>query len=270
MEAGHSNPHGQCCFLANREDDDDSTIERASGEDKGPHVPEPILFDLVRPLGAKRGEREVNVLGLASLTGRAIKRNTDDVPDPLNLTRRKIGVKGLEWAPEIEYAVLDGIALEFELPLNNLHVEAYKAGAQITFGTAFKNHLIHGAQMIIQYDIQPRIWAPTLLYLIGVRLDQVWSAMGMFGARGDLHPGMRSDHVELLSNVTVFANVTSRLVGGLETNVVQEIRGKSSLLAMPQIHYEVSTHWMAQVGAGTRIASNIVLPEAGFRLIREF
>jgi hypothetical protein len=32
------------------------TIERASGEEKGPRIAEPMVFDLIRPLGAKRGE----------------------------------------------------------------------------------------------------------------------------------------------------------------------------------------------------------------------
>lgn len=46
---------------------DSETIERVSGEERGPRIPEPMVFDLVRPLGAKRGEGEINVLGMIPL-----------------------------------------------------------------------------------------------------------------------------------------------------------------------------------------------------------
>jgi hypothetical protein len=45
------------------------------------HIPEPMIFDLVRGLGARRGEFEVNVLTQV----------------PLNDTRSR----AVEWAPEI-------------------------------------------------------------------------------------------------------------------------------------------------------------------------
>src|SRR5688572_24541264 len=59
-------------------------------------IPEPLAFDLVRGLGAARGELEVNTLGVVSL-------------------RRP----GIHWAPEVEYAFLDGHAFELELPFAN-------------------------------------------------------------------------------------------------------------------------------------------------------
>ncbi len=76
------------------------------------HIPEPMVFDLVRGLGAVQGEAEVNVLGVFPLR----------TSDP----------HGVEWAPGIEAAVLDGFALEFELPLEDTHLEAVKFAAQYT------------------------------------------------------------------------------------------------------------------------------------------
>jgi hypothetical protein len=59
-------------------------------------------------------------------------------------------------------------------------------------------------------------------------------------------------------------------VAGIETNFGQVIGGHASLLIMPQLHYEVSKRWMIQGGVGVRLTKDLMLPEIGFRLIREF
>jgi len=129
-------------FSSSTEDSHHETIERVSGEENGPQVPEPMVFDLIRPLGAKRGEAEVNVLGLIPLRQRS--GTVDDVPDPLGLVRRSPDSQEFEWAPESELALMDGFAVEVEFPLENSHLESYKAAAQLTFGTAMGNRMIHG------------------------------------------------------------------------------------------------------------------------------
>jgi hypothetical protein len=243
-------------------------IERVSGEDKGPRIPEPMVFDLVRPLGAKRGESEINVLGLVPLAHRS--KRVNGFPDPLGLVRRSADREGIEWAPEIEYAVCDGVALELELPMENGRLEAYKTAGQVTFGTSFDHRFIHGAQAIVQYDPHPSIWTTTLLYLAGFRFDKTWSVFGMFGSRAEVSGAVPNKEVELLANVTLFADVTEQVVAGVETNVGQVFGGNTKLLVMPQLHYELSRYWMIQAGVGARFTSALVLPEAGFRLIREF
>lgn len=50
-----------------------------------PHIPEPMVFDMMRPLGARQGEREANVLASS----------------PLSESDRKT-----EWAPEAELTTL--------------------------------------------------------------------------------------------------------------------------------------------------------------------
>ncbi len=244
------------------------TIERVSGEEQGPRIAEPMVFDLVRPLGAKRGEGEVNVLGMVPL--RSASRRTNGTPDPLGLVRRSPDRQGLEWAPEIEYAVCDGVALEFELPLENGRLEAYKTAGQVTFGTAFDHRFIHGAQAIVQYDRHPSLWTTTVLYLAGYRFNETWSVFGMVGSRAEVSGQVPRKEIELLSNATLFADLTGRLVAGVEINVGQVITGNTEALVMPQLHYEVDRHWMIQAGVGARATTDVVLPEAGFRLIREF
>lgn len=244
------------------------TIERVSGETRGPRIPEPMVFDLVRPLGGRRGEGEINALGRIPLRRKA--RTVDDAPDPLGFVRRSPDTQGLEWAPEIEYDVWDGIGIEFELPMENVRVEAYKGAGQVFFGTGLKDRFIHGSQIIVQYDQQPKIWTATFLYLAGFRFNETWSVFGMFGPRTELGGRVTDRRTEWLSNVTLFVDVTNRLVAGIETNVGQVVNGHASLLVMPQLHYEVSKRWMIQGGIGTRITKDLTLPEIGFRLIREF
>jgi hypothetical protein len=241
------------------------TIERVSGEDKGPRIPEPMVFDLVRPLGARKGEWEVNTLGLIPLRRKTATSN--EVTDPSGLVRRSPDKQGVEWAPEIELVLADGIAIEFELPMEDWNLEAYKAAGQLTFGTAFNNRFIHGAQTIIQYNIDSKLWETSLLYLAGFRFDSTWSMLGMFGARGIVNG---TSDVEVLSNVTLFADLTERLVAGIETNLNQVIGGDTAFLLMPQVHYEVSKRWMLQAGAGAQFTSEFILPQLGFRLIHEF
>lgn len=261
-------PDSQRTLSEGKPSEETETIERVSGEERGPRIPEPMVFDLVRPLGAKHREGEINVLSVIPLVRKS--RAVDDAPDPLGLVRRSLDTQGFEWAPEIEYVFANGLAFEFELPMENGRVEAYKGAGQAFFGTALEHRFIHGAQVIVQYDSQPKLWTTTFLYLAGFRFNETWSALGMFGPRTELGGRVPDRRTEWLTNVTLFADVTHRLVAGIETNLGQVIDGHASLLVMPQLHYEVSKHWMIQGGVGTRVTKGLTLPVIGFRLIREF
>jgi hypothetical protein len=141
---------------------------------------------------------------------------------------------------------------------------------QMTFGTLLDHRFIHGAQAIVQYDRHPGLWTTTLLYLAGFRLDDTWSLFGMAGGRAEVSGPVINNETELLMNLTLFADVTDRVVVGLETNTGQTLGGNTEVLVMPQLHFEIDRYWMLQVGVGTRVTTAFTLPEAGFRLIREF
>lgn len=238
-------------------------------EGREPRIPEPMVFDLVRPLGALRGELEVNVLGLVPLN--RARGGTAALPDPLGMVPRSPDRRGIEWAPEIEYAVWDGFAVEFELPFEERHLEAYKAAAQLTFGTAFNDTFIHGMQVIVQYDIDPRITHPTFLYIAGWRIDEVWSTLLMVGFRSEIESRRDvAERTEKLLNWSLFADVTDYMSLGLETNVATAMNGDSTLFVIPQIHWEATNDFMIQAGVGVRFATDFTLPEAGFRVIRTF
>lgn len=92
-----------------------------------PRIPEPLVFDLIRPLGAEKGELEVNSLFRIA---------------PSDQPRR------LQWAPEVEYAFAEGYGIEFELPLENAGVASYKGAIQGTLPGPWKRRFIHGWQAI--------------------------------------------------------------------------------------------------------------------------
>lgn len=249
--------------------------ERPSSRSRGPIIPEPMVFDLIRPLGARKGELEVNTLGLIPL-------------------QRDRGSPGIEWAPEIEYAVIDNFAVEFELPFGDGRLEAYKAAAQYTFGHAFEERFIHGVQGLVLYDRDRRGTQLNLLYLFGIRFDEEYSMLGMLGTRTEYAPdtlGRRTgllvdplegadeattigsrggSRTETLMNITLFREFSEQITLGFEANYARGLEGEGSLLLMPQIHWTFRPGWEIQFGAGSQTieASNIGL--AGFRLVREW
>jgi hypothetical protein len=243
--------------------------EEPPGEEGPPILPEPMVFDLVRPLGARRGELEVNVLGMVPLN-RASAKGTSPVSDPLGLVPRSKDRQGIEWAPEIEIALWDGFAIEFELPFEESRLEAYKAAVQWTFGTGLDNQFIHGTQVILEYEVDEPLWTPTFLYLAGLRIDPVWSVLMMYGFRTEFAGGDIFERTETIVNGSVFAEVTDRIVLGVETNYAGAMSGLSTWLVMPQIHVDVTDRITIQGGVGSRFAADFTLPEAGFRVIGEF
>lgn len=231
---------------------DPFTVEDIVARD-GPRVPEPMVFDLVRGLGARRGELEFNVL---------------------NLVPFRRGGPSYEWAPEVEYAVFDGFAVEYEMPIFDTEIVAHKFAAQYTIGTALDDAFIHGVQGIAFFDTRSGDFIPTLLYLAGLRLDETWSVFGMFGFAVGPQTFPFSDEpprtgTDLITNVSLFADITDRLVLGMETNSSRQLRGSSEFLIMPQVHYQFAERSRAQFGIGMRDDVEGRHAELGFRVIFE-
>lgn len=239
--------------------------EGVRAEDDSPRIPEPLVFDLVRPLGAKKGEFEINTLALIPLNRRA---TSTGIPDPIGLV--PTDRPRPEWAPEIEYAIADGVALEFEVPFEDATLAAYKMAGQVTFGTAFNERFIHGAQGILLYDKNSGNWSPVLVYIAGVRLDERWSTLWMYGFRTEINGDDAAERTERIINGSIFYDLNYHVTLGFETNWAQSLRGGGSLLATPQLHWEITDHWMLQSGLGIKFNSKSTLPELGIRLIRSF
>jgi len=217
----------------------------------GVKVPEPLLFDLVRPLGPTRGDIEFNTLAI--FPWRAKNRQLGDDPfgpGPSTPDRQQV-----EWAPEVEIALSDRLAIEFELPFEGGTLEELKLGIQWTFGTAFDDHYIHGVQVLIEPTPQFETWNSTLLYLGGVRLDETWSVLFMFGGRMDLEGSDNFESFERLVNGTLFAEVNDWLTLGLESNLAVALDGTSNFILVPQSHIELTDRWELQAGLGLGTAT---------------
>jgi len=209
----------------------------------GSSIPEPMVFDLIRPLDSKKGELEVNTLVSKSISSQNKKKRLD----PFGSGQTTRDYEQLEWAPEIEYAVADGFALEFELPTEGTKLEAYKFASQYTFGKVNESY-IHGVQLIVEPDSDFKGYNTSLLYLGGYRFDETYSTLFMLGGRMNLEGRDRHKTFEYLANATLFAELTHRVVVGLETNYASYQDSKYSLAIIPQIHYEAAEHVELQVG----------------------
>jgi hypothetical protein len=201
-----------------------------------PHIPEPMVFDLVRGLGAKRGELEANTL----------------VQVPFASRRRGTTVL---WAPEIEYALFDGFALELELPIENFSLVALKGAVQGTL--SYSGSLAHGYQLITEYMLDHQVLESTALYLFGAKLSDRWSLMTMSGMRleSELLPGRGGAFagLGLLHNTNLFYTVSHVLNLGLESNFAYA-HAQPNLLLMPQLHFAPSPMFNIQFGAGMQFA----------------
>ncbi len=215
--------------------------------DEGPlltELPEPMVFDLVHSLGVQSGAFEANVLTLFPLHDRS--------------------ERGIDWAPEVEYAVADGVAIEFELGFDDSELEAYKFATQFTF--AETRRVQHGSQFIIEKASGEDNWELTGLYLVGYELPRKWNTLSMFGVRATTGEDV-SSMTELLANVSLFRELGDHLVFGLENVLEVETGGDWSLLLFPQMHYEINGFFGIQFGIGAGLGDRDTEFSAGFRLI---
>ena len=235
---------------------------------EGPHIPEPLLFDLVRPLGARKGELEANVVGLVPL--RRTRNGTGQASDELGLVPLSLDTSQTEWAPEIEYAIRDGLALELEFPFEGTRLEAVKFAVQYTIGTAFEGQYIHGVQTIAERAVNSTATTWVALYLGGWRFTPHWSLLGMWGVAHETGAGAGGeggDRTQFLQNLTLFYELTDRLHFGVETNLAVSGRAFTTLLVLPQLQYDFGRHFSLQVGLGVARSESKLLPEAAFRVI---
>ncbi len=209
-------------------------------------IPEPMVFDLVHGLGVEKGAFEANVLALF----------------PLNDTSDR----EIDWAPEVEYAVADGIALEFELAFEDSELEAWKVASQFTFGESAEKRRIHGSQFIVEKFDGLDIWELTGLYLVGREFSNDWSMLAMAGLRATTGSDV-SDHEEVLLNVSMFRELNHRLVFGVESDLAVDLDDDWELEIYPQLHYELSEFFELQLTIGAEIDDDDTDFSAGFRFI---
>lgn len=188
-------------------------------------IPEPMVYDLVRPLGVRKGELEVNAL--------------------MDIDRHH---RDMAWAPELEYGFADGYALEIELPFENLQQEKYKFALQKTLGTHHQQGWMNGIQAFVSLDRRSRTLSGDLTYIHAQKWSTQWSSLSMVGIRGNDLNGKVA--VETLLNNTVFYDVSQRVTLGLELNHEVNASGRWRYRVTPQLHVDINQHYTVQVGIG--------------------
>jgi hypothetical protein len=190
------------------------------------YMPEPMVFDLVRPLGARRGELEINTLFQQS-------------------SQRGAPFK---WAPEVEWTFRDGLAIEAELPLENGQVMTYKGALQGTLATHANGRYQHGWQLIGQRVRADRSWSADALYLAGYRLGARTTIFTMSGVRRSAFAGTAV--VQAVQNTSIFFQRSPSLIFGVETNWVFGAADRRSRLLMPQVQKSLGGKYLAEFGVG--------------------
>jgi hypothetical protein len=198
--------------------------EAAHGHPKP--MPEPMIFDLVRPLGAKRGELEVNTL-LQQSTQRGAP---------------------LAWAPEIEWAFRDGLAIEVELPFENGQLKTYKAALQGTLTPSESGRFQHGWQVIAQRVRADDSWRGDALYLAGFRPAARVTLFSMTGARRSAFG--EDIVVQPVQNTSLFYEASPRIILGVETNLVLGAADRRERLIMPQLQAPLANKYLVEFGVG--------------------
>ncbi len=220
-----------------------------------PEIPEPLMFDLVRGLGAKQGELEINSL----------------VDIPLNHAE----IRGVDWAPEIEYALFDNLAVELEFPFNNFELEAYKMAIQWTVGSSKNNKFIHGVQIIGEKYIHLNILEISFLYIPAYRFNEVWSAIGLFGVMVESGSDSPDNNNSFLFNASLFADLSEHTIVGVEINnsnpSFQKLdNNQMELRILPQGHYAFDSGYSFQFGIGPSFPEGETNISAVLRIIKTF
>lgn len=211
-----------------------------------PGLPEPLLFDLVRGLGAARGELEANTLVV-------------------------IGDDGLRVAPELEWAFAQGYAVELELPMHGTRLDAVKVALQGTIRRGSNGRFRHGWQLIGELEGHDRGRTAIATHVTSGRFARRGSFVVMLGA------GVRSVSQgpvvgSVVVNASLFLALDTTTRVGLEavtrTETVRSSVPEATLL--PQVHVDISHHARIQAGLGAELGASRPSVLGASRVIVEF
>jgi hypothetical protein len=213
-------------------------------------VPEPMFVDLVRSLSAKKGEWEINTL-FAHSSQQDVNENG----------------RVFNWAPEVEYVIDDGHAVEFELPSRGGDLKNFKFAYQYNNLSLFSGNHLEGIQLIWERSKEMNEGELTLFYIFAKRLDFNWSFLSMMGVNlGDQF----QDQVNFVPNLTLFYNFTREVDFGLETNGLFGSQNQEFWQVIPQIHLALKEGLKIQYGVGHTQRGRMGGVLTSFRLIKEF
>lgn len=212
-------------------------------------IPEPLVFDLVRHLDAKKGEAEFNTLFIQEQSSRFSQ---------------------LQYSPEFEYAPIDRLAFEVELPMRpGLRVDGWKAAVQWTIGCVDKELFQHGIQGMVKREFETSSYQYTPMYIVASRFAKRWSTVLMFGAQltDGAHEKLSS---RFMNNLSMFYDYNDQVELAVESNLEGLGSTFESLRITPQIHFELEDKLKLQFGFGGLYESKEWHAASAFRINREF
>lgn len=209
-------------------------------------IPEPLFIDLVRGLGAKKGEWEMNSL----------------------FYHGQGGFSDLGWAPEIEWAFADGSAIELEFPMQGHSLHSYKAAfQQRVYKSEDRSHL-QGVQFIYETDKEFGHSDFTAYYILAHRFSPKVSMITILGGKTLIE---RYDGLMKIFNHSVFYNYTREIDLGFEFNYFSQTPYRDQVLqVVPQLHLAMGQGYKIQFGFGGGQDDRRWSPVTMLRVIREF
>lgn len=209
-------------------------------------IPEPLFIDLVRGLGSKRGEWEVNSL----------------------MYHGEGGFSEINWAPEIEWAFRDGTAVELELPMHGHSLHSYKLAFQKTVYQNKDNSHLQGLQMIYETNKEFQRSDLTTYYILAHRFSEKWSTITLLGFKTELE---QYNGLVKIFNHSSFYNYSREIDLGMEFNYFSQQSFMDQVLqVVPQLHLAMGNGFKVQFGFGGGEDNGRWTPVSMLRVIREF
>lgn len=200
--------------------------------DTGLH--EPLFIDLIRPINSVKGDLEVNTL-CYNQKGKVL------------------------CAPEVEYVIKDGLAIEFELPMEGVHIEAYKFAVQqrILRGGLSKDY-DHAVQVVFEKARHAIGGTYSVLYYVAGWHRNNWSVVSMNGIAREGSRYIKANNM-FVANITGYYNQNQKFAYGLEYNYHQAgyLNGDIKNRILPQIKYDHNGYEL-QFGIGIQNKSLLI------------
>lgn len=240
LDPGESDPH--------RADTDEDGVH--DGEDLAPghiEIPEPMIFDLVRGLGAHAGEVEINTLVLSGS------------PSHPGVVR---------YAPEVEVAFADGFGIELELPVEGATVEGVKGAVQGRITSEAGGRWMQGFQVIAEYLLGSEGLDSHVLWVVSGLCTPTLAFGGMLGGRVTVLGNEARGRG--IANLSLYQAISRETWIGGEVNASWDPHDDLGMVrATGQVHVSFSPAFRVQLALGVEHDHLATTPVAGARFIAQ-
>lgn len=234
------------------------TGDHAMRAHHGLHLPEPLRDDLVLGVEPTQGQIAAKVLARVPwVAGEAVN-----------------------WATSVEAAVLDGVSIKLEVPLQDQRVHGVLGGIQVSLPRNRRVAAGHAMHWLVEGQLHEPVFVHTLSWIAEARMAPQWSVLARLGGRLHARHGWGHTTAEahgepergvvagdLLFDLDLFWSPHHVVDVGLEGGVTHRVRGWTGGFVLPQLHLHPVAHMDLQLGAGPAWEEGRFIPEIAGRLI---